>query len=140
MKFFSNPARLLIAFFLFITLIIFSCKKETSDTLSPQDEQMANVAASESDAEAENVFNGIFDDVMGVNAEVGMGGTGLFMRSMAGNYGITATDARTNNIDPAPTCLQVIVQKSTSGTSLSHLTCIVSRTENVSRVGRPAKT
>jgi hypothetical protein len=117
MKFFSTRVRLLIAFFLFIILIIFSCRKETSETLSPQDEQLANVAASESDAEAENVFNGVFDDVMGVNTEVGMGGTGLFMRSMAGNYGTTATDARTNNIDPAPSCLNLTIQKSTSGTS-----------------------
>ncbi len=117
MKFFINPTRLLIAFFLFITLIIFSCKKETSETLSSQDEQLANVAASQSDAEAEAIFNGIFDDVMGVNTDVGIGGTGLFMRSMAENYGITGIDARTTNIDPAPPCLTITIEKSTSGTS-----------------------
>ncbi|MFI5188083.1 MAG: hypothetical protein ACHQF0_15235 [Chitinophagales bacterium] len=109
MKFLTSPVHLLTACFLSVTLIVFSCKKETSQTLSPQDEQQANVAASQSDAEAENVFNGVFDDVLGVNADVGMGGTGLFMRNMAGNYGITGNDARTNNIDPAPACLNITI-------------------------------
>jgi hypothetical protein len=115
MKFLKSPTRLLTAFFLFITLIIFSCKKETSQTLSPQDEQEANVTASESDAEAEDVFNGIFDDVIGVNSDVGIGGTGLFMRNRASNYETPAIDARTSNIDPAPACLNITI--ATSGTA-----------------------
>ena len=60
MKFLSNPTQLLLTLFLFIT--IFSCKKETSDT-SPQDEALANISATESNAEADDVFNGVFDDV-----------------------------------------------------------------------------
>jgi hypothetical protein len=35
----------------------------------------------ESDAEAELVFNDVFDDVMGANNEVGMAGTGIFGRA-----------------------------------------------------------
>src|SRR5206468_3580640 len=112
MKFPRNPAHVLTVCLLFVLSIIFSCKKETSQTLSPQDEQQANVAASESDAEAEGVFNGVFDDVIGVNADVGMGGTGLFMRNQSGNYEITDINAR---IDPAPSCLSVTIV--TSGNS-----------------------
>lgn len=112
MKFLSTPARILTAFFLFATLVIFSCKKETSQTLSPQDEQQANLAASQSDAEAEDVFNGIFDDAMGVNSDVAMGGTGLFMKNAPGNYGATSMDGRTINIDPAPPCLNVTIATS----------------------------
>src|SRR5689334_1302853 len=114
MKALNTPLRLITACFLFVILIIFSCKKETSQTLSSQDEQQANLAASESNAEADDVFNGVFDDAMGVNADVGIGGTGLFMRNAAGNYGTTGVDAR---IDPAPGCLNVTILTSGNSTS-----------------------
>ncbi|HEY2721273.1 MAG TPA: hypothetical protein VGI82_06095 [Chitinophagaceae bacterium] len=112
MKFLKSPIRLLTACFLFLTLIVFSCKKEVSQSLSSQDEQQANVAASESDAEAEDVFNGMFDDAIGVNSDVGIGGTGLFMRNAAANYGANTTDGRSSNIDPAPACLNVTIATS----------------------------
>src|SRR5215467_10373011 len=114
MKASSYPFRLLTACFLFAAIIIFSCKKELSNTLSPQDEQQANLAATQSDAEAESVFNGIFDDVMGVNTQVGLGGTGLFMRSALENDGLSIV-GRTGNTDPAPPCLKVTIL--TSGNS-----------------------
>jgi len=106
MKVLNSPFRLATACFLFVLFIVFSCKKETSQSLSAQDEQQANVAASESDAEADDVFNGVFDDAMGVNSNVAMGGTGLFMRSAAGGYGFPGADSRT---DPAPPCLNVTI-------------------------------
>jgi hypothetical protein len=111
MNFFS-PCRLLTACFLFAAVVIFSCKKEFSQTLSPQDEQQANVAATQSDVEAEAIFNGIFDDVMGVNTQVGLGGTGLFMRNGVSNLNTSIIDDRTVNIDPAPPCLHVTVMPS----------------------------
>lgn len=117
MKFLNSPARLLTACFLFTIFVIFSCKKEISQTLSPQDEQQANITASESDAEAEDVFNGVFDDVMGVNTDVGIGGTGLFMRNIAGNYGIATIDSRTGNTNPAPACLNVTIVRTTNSNS-----------------------
>jgi hypothetical protein len=112
MKFLKSPARLLTVSFLFTAFIIFSCKKETSQTLSPQDEQEANMAASESDAEAEDVFNGLFDDVMGVNSDVGIGGTGLFMRNAAGHYESSGINSRTDNTNPAPGCLNITIATS----------------------------
>ena len=101
MKFLKKPTHFVIAFFLFIVLVIFSCKKETSQTLSPQDEQEANMAASESDAEAEDVFNGLFDDVMGVNSDVGIGVYWLLM-NLANHYEASGIDSRTNNTNPYP--------------------------------------
>ena len=84
----SNPFyRLLISFSIFCILFTVSCSKEKSDTGTAVDDQEVAVSmvSSESDAEAEIVFNGIFDDAMGVNDEVGMGGIGIFGLTALGN-------------------------------------------------------
>jgi hypothetical protein len=66
----------------FSLLMVVSCQKENSQggTASDQEEQ-ASMVSSESDGEAEIIFNGVFDDVMGVNDDVGMAGTGVFGRN-----------------------------------------------------------
>src|SRR5512143_1971686 len=96
MKIVTVPTRLLTAIFLLAIVIVFSCKKETSGTLTSQDEEQANRAATQSDAEAQNVFDGVFDDVLGVNKDVAMGGTGIFGRSAAGNYEPSYLNGRVN--------------------------------------------
>jgi len=100
MKILSSPARLLTAIFLFAAFIIFSCKKEISQTLSPQEEEQANVNSTGSDAEAESLFNGVFDDIMGVNNVVGLSGAGIFGRSAVSNG-----PGNVARIDSAPPCL-----------------------------------
>jgi len=71
-------------------LMIFSCTKENSqDGTVTQQEEQASMASSESDGEAELVFNGIFDDAMGVSDEVGMAGTGIFGRTYSTNTGVS---------------------------------------------------
>jgi len=77
------PLTQLITLVLFFSLLfIASCTKENSQNGSPdQQEEEASLTSSESDAEAEMVFNGIFDDAIGVNNDVGMAGTGIFGRS-----------------------------------------------------------
>jgi len=56
------------------------CKKENSNgSAQSQQEDFAN-NASQSDAEAEVVFDDVFDNVMGVSPEVAVGGTGVFGR------------------------------------------------------------
>ncbi|MES1220038.1 MAG: hypothetical protein ABUT20_31335 [Bacteroidota bacterium] len=67
---------------LFSLLVVFSCTKEQSGngSASDQDEQ-ASLVSSQSDAEAELVFNNIFDDAMGASDDVGMAGTGIFGRN-----------------------------------------------------------
>jgi len=70
-------------------LMIFSCTKENSqDGTIAQQEEQASITSSESDGEAEGVYNGIFDDAMGVSDEVGMAGTGIFGRTYSTNTGI----------------------------------------------------
>jgi hypothetical protein len=66
--------------FIFI-LFLFSCNKETSgNSLSQQQQQDASFNAAESNADAESIFNNVFDNVMGVNNQVGLQGTGVFGR------------------------------------------------------------
>ena len=76
------PLTQLITLVLFFSLLmIASCTKENSQNGSAeQQEEEASLTSSESDAEAEMVFNGIFDDAIGVNNDVGMAGTGIFGR------------------------------------------------------------
>src|SRR5690348_2736837 len=84
MKWLSNPYRVLIAILVSTVIIHFSCKKEKSQDLTPAEEVQANRASVEADAEAEDIYSGLFDDAMGVNPTVAMGGTGIFGRG-AGN-------------------------------------------------------
>jgi hypothetical protein len=111
MKFFSSPYRMLLTLFLgAATTIVFSCNKEKSGDLSPQEEEQANVYSAESDAEAEVAFNGVFDDVMGVNNDVGLAGTGIFGQSAPGNG-----NGGTARVDTLPSCTHVsIVHLNTS--------------------------
>ena len=79
MKTFLSPARLLMILATSLLIIVFSCKKESSETNDAQQEN-ASRAATEADATAEIIFNDVFDNVIGVNNEVGLEGTGVFGR------------------------------------------------------------
>lgn len=79
-----NLTQLAVLSFFFSLLMISSCQKENSQTGTDEQQQMeASKVSSESDGESEIVFNGLFDDVIGVNDEVGIGGTGVFGRVTA---------------------------------------------------------
>jgi len=94
------PAVLLSSMLLFSMLIISSCQKENSQNGTEEEQEIAaSRASSESESEAEIVFNGIFDDAMGVNDEVGVGGTGVFGRL---NVCPTVTITRLNPPDLFP--------------------------------------
>jgi hypothetical protein len=84
MNLICTPARFLTFLFFFTALSLFSCKKETSG-VTDNDKQEASLASAESNAEADFVFNDVFDNVIGVNNDVGMQGTGVFGRSMNAN-------------------------------------------------------
>jgi hypothetical protein len=86
---------------LFTSLVIMACKKEQSDSLSPAEEEQAVNYSTQSETENEVVFNDIFDNVMGVNAEVGIGGTGIFGR--------VTINGREMNPDSLPSCTQVSI-------------------------------
>jgi hypothetical protein len=86
---------------LFTSLVMIACKKEQSDSLSPAEEEQAVNYSTQSETENEVVFNDIFDNVMGVNTEVGIGGTGIFGR--------IAANGREMNPDSLPSCTQVSI-------------------------------
>ena len=68
-----------------LTFTFIACNKENSGEGTPEQEEAASVASSESDGEAEAMFSDVFDDVMGVSPDVALGGTGIFGRTMATN-------------------------------------------------------
>jgi hypothetical protein len=84
-----NLIQLIPALFVLLFVFTLSCTKENSNNGTDAQEEEVSTISSESDAEAESIFNGIFDDVMGVNDDVGMAGTGVFGR--AANPGLGAT-------------------------------------------------
>lgn len=60
------------------TVLVTGCEKK-SDAETPQDEVVAIQLSSEADAEAEVLYNEIFDNVIGVEGEIGVGaGIGIF--------------------------------------------------------------
>jgi len=100
---------LLLQLFAIASLLTFSvvaCQKEKSTTQDPVEQYEMNVSklSSEADTEAEIIYDGIFDDAMGVNDEVGMGGMGIFGRL---NACPTVTITRPNA--PAPFPVRVVL-------------------------------
>jgi hypothetical protein len=92
---------------IFTFLITFSCKKESNPSgLTPQEEEQASVASSQSDAESEAVFNDVFDNVLGVNNDVGLAGVGVFGR--------VAQSGTSNDILRTEACFTVSISRFSS--------------------------
>jgi hypothetical protein len=93
-----------------VSLYIISCKKDSSSITNPVEKQEFAAVTSASDAEAEGVFSEVFDNVIGVNTEVGIGGTGIFGGArvparqedeiLGGAKGLDTTHCFTVNIVP----------------------------------------
>lgn len=81
-------------------LTIGSCSKEKSNSTDQQQQDISFTSA-ESEAQAEMAFNEVFDNSMGVNTEVGIGGTGVFGRG-------ESTDGY-NRLDSLPPCAIVTI-------------------------------
>jgi hypothetical protein len=95
------------------TLLI-SCQKDQSgEALSPQQEEQATSVAAESEAESEGSFDEVFDNVMGVNAEVGLGGTGVFGGRLSGDV---LPGGRIEGTDSAR-CFTVTITQLVAGTA-----------------------
>ncbi len=111
MKLRFSPLQLITLSFFFSLLMIASCSKETSQSAADQALEInASQTSSESDAEAELVFNGIFDDAMGVNDDVGMAGVGVFGRVTV-CYTVTETHLNPGTFFP----IRIVVDFGTSG-------------------------
>jgi hypothetical protein len=75
--------RLLVSGLCLSLLLVTSCQKERSQNgTNEEQETQASLVSGESDGDAEIIFNNFFDDAIGVNDEVGIGGTGVFGRIM----------------------------------------------------------
>jgi hypothetical protein len=94
-----TPVLTLAMFCLVVTF--YACKKSSTE-LTPQEEEQIATASTQSDAESENTFNDVFDNVIGVNNEVGLEGTGVF-------GGRTMQNGREMNVDSVPTCVTVTI-------------------------------
>ena len=106
MKIRFNLTQLIAVIFFFGLLVIGSCKKEHSQ--SAADEEQASMASSESDAEAEGIYDGFFDDAMGVSDEVGVAGSGVFY-GRSNNTGDPVDLARGDTLTPVARCFTVTV-------------------------------
>jgi hypothetical protein len=78
MKILKSKYRLLPLIWVAAAVFAFSCNKDKSQSLTPEEESQAATASSESNTEAETVFTSLFDDAMGVSNDVGMAGVGIF--------------------------------------------------------------
>lgn len=94
---------LLLSFF----IIISGCKKDKSE-MTQEEAQQFGRASSESDAEAELIFDDVFDNVMGVNTQVGLGGTGIFGRANINTDDIIV-GGEPNGVDTIPACVTITV-------------------------------
>jgi len=95
-------------------LLIQSCKKDDAPSASTAEKQEFSTAASTADVEGQAAFNEVFDNVMGVNSEVAIGGTGVFAgANLSGGsteingpqgeqcYTLTITHSNDNSFFPA---------------------------------------
>lgn len=78
MKFSSSLTRMLTVVLCTTVVFMTSCKKEGSETETAAQKEEFAMASSDADAEAEVIFDDVFNNVVGVDAEVGIGGTGVF--------------------------------------------------------------
>jgi hypothetical protein len=111
MKLRFKSSQLIPLTFLFSLLMIVSCQRENSQTMTEEQQQIeASTVSSEADAEAEIVFNDVFDDAMGVNDEVGIEGVGT-MNRLNPCYTITVTRLNPPNLFP----VKIVVDFGTTG-------------------------
>ncbi|MBI1344312.1 MAG: hypothetical protein GC171_15415 [Terrimonas sp.] len=112
MKLIARLTRLTTAFILTAILLV-ACQKEKSQntTLTDQEEEQASMYSTQADAEADVVFNDVFDNVIGVNNEVGVEGAGVFGRT--GNTGGNSSGvfSRGDSLNPANRCFTVTIQR-----------------------------
>lgn len=80
-------------------LFIPGCKKESSNTLSTQEEGDVAVYSTESEIESQFVFDDVFNNVLGVNNDLGIGGVGIFGR----------VGTLTEKTDSLPLCVKVSI-------------------------------
>lgn len=89
--------------FVFASLLVMGCKKDQSNSSESlaQEEEQAAVYMAESETESETTFDDVQNNVLGVNAELGFGGAGIFSR--------TAETNSVAKLDSMPSCVRVTI-------------------------------
>jgi hypothetical protein len=90
-----------------VTALVFSaCKKQDDNSSGAEGKEEFATVASQSDATAEGVFDDVFNNVLGVSSEVGIGGTGVFGR-------VDVSSGSTNRVEgvDSTTCYAVITKQ-----------------------------
>jgi hypothetical protein len=104
-----KPTRLLAFALLAMATFVVSCEKDKSESeLTPAEQEQATLASTEADAETDNMYSEVFDNVMGVNTEVGMGGTGVF----SGRFALT--NGRVTQVDSIQCFVVSVIRLSTT--------------------------
>jgi hypothetical protein len=91
-------------------LCLSACKKQ-DDTSGPAGKEEFATVSTESDATAEVVFDDVFNNVMGVSSEVGIGGTGIFGRA---DVSAGSSTSRLEGVDSAACYIVTTNQLNTS--------------------------
>lgn len=86
-------------------LLLASCSKKASSDLNEQEEESVALASAEAQTESETIFNDVFDNVVGVNSEVGLSGTGIFARTSG------SATLESGKIDSISPCLTLSVTR-----------------------------
>ncbi|ULQ54959.1 hypothetical protein KJS94_09945 [Flavihumibacter rivuli] len=118
MKINTNPSGLFAGLSLGLLLTFTSCSKSSDNPTT--DEQVVNSQASaEADAEAEIYYDDVFNNVMGVNNTVGIGGTGVFQSANSDQPGALQSECFTVQVEqlaaPDSFPLKVTIDFGTTG-------------------------
>lgn len=85
---------------LLTSLLFAGCAKNVNTKPTPQEEEQAARTSGEAETELQFSFDVVFNNVMGVSADVGTGGAGVFSRS---------ADAANAKTDSAASCVSVSI-------------------------------
>lgn len=107
MKTKRNLTQVLTATALVTAAFFAACKKDdnTSSSMTQAEQQEFATNSSQSDAENDAVFDDVFNNVLGVNSEVGVGGTGVFGRAVT-----PPTNGKLTEVDSAAGFIVSITQ------------------------------
>jgi hypothetical protein len=131
MKTISRTLAGLLTTALVIGLALSACKKQNDDSSGTTGKEEFAAAAAQSDANAEEAFDDVFNNVMGVSPEVGIGGTGVFGR-------VAVSNGRLDGVDSA-TCYIVTTKQLNAGTRFPLQITIDFGTGCTARDGRTRK-
>lgn len=102
-----NRYTALLAAISLIFIVFIGCRKEESGNLSSKEEEQASMATAVSETETEFAFNDVFDNVVGVNGELGIAGTGIFGKIIRNGKVLNVDSARCFQVSVTPLQLGV---------------------------------